>query len=183
MNNLSGSILIAPPSVKGNFWYKTVVLVTEDHTHGSMGLVLNKRSQMTVNEFAEQLGYDVDLPGYLYLGGPVNVKALSFLHTNEWKCSNTLQINEHFSISSSEDILPRLAMGNVPNQWRLFLGVCGWSPKQLIGEIKGEPPWKAETSWCTAQSDTGIVFDNDLKDQWVTALERSGQEFAQNMLI
>ena len=68
--DLTGQLLIAPPSVKGSFWYKTVVLVTEHHENGSMGLVLNKRSQMTVNEFASQLGFNLDVPGFLYLGGP-----------------------------------------------------------------------------------------------------------------
>jgi putative transcriptional regulator len=179
----AGNLLIAPPSVKGNFWYKTVILVTEDHANGSLGLVLNKRSQMSVKEFGEQLGVNIDLPGYLYLGGPVNVKAMSLLHTNEWSCNNTMRINEEVSISSSEDILPRLAMGNVPKNWRLFLGVCGWSPKQLIGEIKGDPPWNQNTSWCIAQSDNPLVFEADQTDQWVQALERSGQEFAQNMLV
>jgi putative transcriptional regulator len=178
----SGQLLIAPPAVKGTFWYKTVVLVTEDHASGSLGLVLNKRSQMTISEFAAQIGVELDLPGYLYLGGPINVKSLSFLHTNDWRCSNTMQINEHFSISSAEDILPRLAMGHVPNQWRMFLGMCGWSPNQLLGEIKGIPPWSPETSWCTASSSPDLVFEHDLKDQWVQVLERSGQEFAQNIL-
>jgi putative AlgH/UPF0301 family transcriptional regulator len=73
-------------------------------------------------------------------------------------------------------------MGHVPNQWRMFLGMCGWSPNQLLGEIKGIPPWSPETSWCTASSSPDLVFEHDLKDQWVQVLERSGQEFAQNIL-
>lgn len=180
--DITGNLLIAPPAVKGNFWYKTVILVTEHHDSGSMGLVLNKRSQMTVNEFAQQLGFHMDVPGYLYLGGPINVKSLSFLHSTEWHCSNTMLINEHFSLSSAEEILPRLALGDRPKKWRMFLGVCGWSPKQLIGEIQGTPPWDHSVSWCTAKSDQSLVFEPDLKDQWIQSLERSGQEFAQNIL-
>jgi putative transcriptional regulator len=179
---LTGNLLIAPPSVKGNFWYKTVVLVTEHHHSGSMGLVLNKRSQMTVNEFVSQLGFDMDVPGFLYLGGPINVKCLSFLHTNEWRCNNTMRINNHLSLSSAEEILPRLVLGDRPKSWRMFLGVCGWSPNQLISEIKGVPPYDQNVSWCTAQSDKELVFGTDLKEQWVQSLERSGQEFAQNIL-
>jgi putative transcriptional regulator len=180
--NLTGNLLIAPPSVKGNFWYKTVVLVTEHHENGSMGLVLNKRSQMTVNEFAGQLGIHLDVPGFLYLGGPINVKSLSFLHSSEWRCNNTMQINNYLSLSSAEEILPRLALGDRPKQWRMFLGVCGWSPGQLLGEIKGDPPWDHNVSWCTAKSDMDMIFGADTKDQWMQSLERSGQEFAQNIL-
>jgi putative transcriptional regulator len=180
--NIVGNLLIAPPAVKGNFWYKTVIVVTEHHSQGSMGLVLNKRSQMSISEFGDQLGMHIDVPGFVYLGGPVNVKSLSFLHTNDWSCNNTMRINEHISLSSSEDILPRLAEGDTPEYWRLFLGVCGWGPGQLLNEIKGTPPWHQETSWCTATSSLPLLFESDLKDQWVQCLDKSGQEFAQNIL-
>ena len=182
MNDIIGNLLIAPPSVKGNFWYKTVLMITENHTDGSVGLVLNKRSQMSIVEFGEQLGVNLDLPGFIYLGGPLNVKSLSFLHTNEWRSTNTMRVNSKFSLSSAEDILPRLAMGDAPKQWRIFLGMCGWSPGQLESEIKGTPPYDHNVSWCTAQSDLSLVFGSDNKDQWCNALDRSGQEFAQNML-
>lgn len=180
--DLIGNLLIAPPAVKNNFWYKTVIMVTENHQDGSVGLVLNKRSQMTVKEFGEQLGMRINLPGFIYLGGPVNVKSFSFLHTNEWSSSNTLQINEHFSLSSDEDILPRIALGDTPKQWRMFLGMCGWGPNQLLTEVKGIHPYPVENSWCTATADLNMVFGLDYKDQWNAALDRSGQEFAQNIL-
>lgn len=180
--DLIGNLLIAPPSVKGNFWYKTVLMVTEHHSSGSVGLVLNKRSQMSIVEFGEQLGFQLDLPGFVYLGGPVNVKSLSFLHTSEWVSKNTMQINDEFSLSSADDILPRLAMGDTPLRWRIFLGVAGWSPGQLVNEIKGAPPYHQNTSWCTANSDLDLVFGSDNKDQWCNALDRSGLEFAQTIL-
>ena len=180
--NLAGNILIAPPSVKGNFWYKTSILITEDHASGSMGLVLNKRSQVTIEEFGAQLGMHVPVEGYVYLGGPVNVKSLSFLHTNDWHCSNTMRINDQLSLSSSDEILPRMARGDLPSFWRLFLGVCGWGPRQLVNEIKGTHPFNHSTSWCYARSDLDLVFNYDLKDQWIQSLERSGQEFAQSLL-
>jgi putative transcriptional regulator len=179
---ITGNLLIAPPAVKGNFWYKTVIMITENHSEGSVGVVLNKRSQMSIIEFGEQLGFKLDLPGYVYLGGPVNVKSLSFLHSNEWTSKNTMRINDQFSLSSADDILPRLAMGDTPKQWRLFLGMCGWADGQLAGEIQGKHPWKHETSWCVARSSLDLVFGSDNKDQWCEALDRAGLEFAQRIL-
>lgn len=182
MNKLVGNLLIAPPAVKGNFWYKTVILVTEHHDQGSIGLVLNKRSQMSVVEFGEQLGFKLDVPGFVYLGGPVNVKSLSFLHTNDWTSKNTMRVSNQFSISSADDILPRLSNGDQPARWRLFLGMCGWSQHQLQNELKGVQPWKHEHSWLTADYNQELVFGSDNNDQWCTCLDRSGQEFAQKML-
>lgn len=181
--DIVGNLLIAPPAVKNTFWYKTVIMVTEHHGDGSVGIVLNKRSQMSIKEFGEQLNFDLDIPGFIYLGGPVNVKSLSFLHSNDWVSKNTMRINDEFSLSSADDILPRLAMGDKPKKWRIFLGMCGWSPGQLIGEITGTAPWQKETSWCTVSSSQDLVFESDNKDQWCNALDQSGLEFAQNILV
>jgi putative transcriptional regulator len=181
--DLSGTLLIAPPKLKSNFWYKSVIFVTEHHANGSMGLILNKRSEMTVSEFSEQVGIArLNIPGYIYLGGPVNIKALSMLHSSEWSCSNTMQINEDFSISSAEDLLVRLGDGDAPRQFRLFLGLCGWAPRQLAEELKGTSQRDHSFSWLTASADYESVFDNDLKDQWNSAVERSGNEFVQSIL-
>ena len=181
--NLIGNLLIAPPAVKGSFWYKTVIMITEHHSHGSVGLVINKRSTLSIRDFGEQVGIPLSVDGYVYQGGPVNPHSLSFLHTNDWTCKNTLRINDTVSISSAEDILPRLAIGDHPSQWRLFLGLCGWGPGQLAGEIAGTPPFKKETSWCTSSADLDLIFESDNKDQWCNALDYSGKEFAQNMLL
>jgi putative transcriptional regulator len=180
--SLAGTLLIAPPKMKNSFWYKSVIFLTEHHQNGSMGLILNKRSQMTVSEFTENLGPRMNIPGNIYLGGPVNVKALSMLHSSEWSCSNTMQINDSFSISSAEDLLIRLNDGDAPRQFRLFLGLCGWAPRQLQEELKGTPPRDHSFSWLTASANHEIVFDSDLKDQWHQAVERSGNEFVQSIL-
>lgn len=180
--NLVGNILIAPPAVKNNFWHKSVIIVTEHHNQGSVGLVLNKRSNMSIREFGNQLGFELNIPGFVYVGGPVNSKSLSLLHSNEWYSKNTMRINDTFSLSSADDILPRMAEGDCPIYWRLFLGMCGWGPGQLRAEIKGESPWTHETSWCLASPSIDLVFGSDNKDQWTSALDRSAFEFAQTVL-
>lgn len=180
--DFAGTLLIAPPKIKDSFWYKSVIFVTEHHRNGSMGLILNKRSEMSITEFTEQIGPAMNIPGYMYLGGPVNIKALTMLHSSEWQCSNTMQVNDDFSISSAEDLLTRLGDGDAPKHFRLFLGLCGWAPNQLMSELKGTPPRDHSFSWLTSSANHEIVFDFDQKDQWFKAVEHSGQEFAQSIL-
>lgn len=180
--NLAGKILIAPPNVRGNFWAKTVIYVTEHHDRGSMGIVLNKRSKMTIREFAEQCDVNLDVDGYMYVGGPVNVKAMTMLHSPEWSCSNTMRINNNFSLSSAEDLLEKLAMGHFPKYWRLFVGLCAWAPDQLESELKGIGPYNHNYSWLTATPTHTSVFDLENQDQWTSAIEQSGSEFVQNLL-
>jgi len=180
--NLVGNLLIAPPAVKGNFWHKSVIMVTEHHTHGSVGLVLNKRTPLSISDLGKQLDIPLDVEGHVYQGGPINTQSLSFLHSNDWQSKNTLRINEYFSLSSADDILPRLSIGDEPNHWRLFLGMSGWGAGQLLCEFQGLSPWKKEHSWCHCTADLGLVFEVDQKEQWCDALDRSAQEFAENLL-
>lgn len=179
--NFTGKLLIAPPKVKQGFWYKSVIFITEDHINGSMGLLLNKRSSVSVAEFTEQIGERMNIPGYIYVGGPVNIKALTMLHSSEWSCTNTMQINETFSISSSDDLLPRLSEGDAPKHFRLFLGLCGWAPTQLQDEYEGAPPRDRNMSWLIANSELDLVFHHDLKDQWLQSLEKSSNDFVQSI--
>ena len=179
----TGNLLISPPIVRNSFWHKTVILITEHGSNGTLGLVLNKSSNLNVIEFGKQLNMILNVPGMVYLGGPINSQSLSLLHTNDWHCKNTMQINEHFSISSADDILPRLSSGDAPRQWRLLLGMCGWAPGQLSAELMGVEPYKKETSWITATADLDLVFDTDGHEQWCSALDQSAREFAQSILL
>ena len=177
-----GNIIIAPPAVKNSFWHKAVIIVTEHTVQGTLGIVLNKPSNMSINDLGSQLNILLNVPGQVYVGGPINKHSLTMLHTPEWSCMNTLRINNSFCISSSNDMLHRLGDGDYPRQWRLFLGMCGWAPNQLASELNGLAPYKKETSWVTTSANHDLVFENDGPDQWCEALDQSAKEFAQNIL-
>jgi len=59
--NIVGNLLIAPPAVKTSFWHKTVVMVTEHHDQGSLGLVLNRKSELSLTDFGRQLGFNINI--------------------------------------------------------------------------------------------------------------------------
>lgn len=178
----AGKLLIAPPSVKQSFWSKSVIFLTEDHDRGSIGFVLNKPSRMSIIEFSTQHGIESDVPGCLHVGGPVNTNALTVLHSSEWACGNTMKVNDHFSISSSADLLMRFAQGDQPKKWRMFAGLCAWAPNQLTCEIKGIPPYQHNTSWLFSSADPALVFGLDSSEQWTTSVEKCSYEFVQTVL-
>jgi putative transcriptional regulator len=180
--NLNGNLLIAPPAIRDSFWVKTVIMITEHHSSGSIGLMLNKRSSYSIAEIGERLDLELNFPGFVYIGGPVSTSVITILHTNEWQCDNTRRINKQFSLSSSEDMLTKLSNGNTPQKWRLFAGLSGWAPNQLNLEIKGLPPYSHTNSWCTATSNIDLVFDTDNKIQWELSLAQSGTDFAKSIL-
>jgi putative transcriptional regulator len=183
IDKLRGQLLITPPFIKSGFWAKTVVLVTEHKLDNSTGLIINKPSQVSIQEFGKQLGFDLRYPGYVQIGGPINIHNLILLHTSEWSSDNTLQINDTFSISSSEDILPRLANKDHPAKWRILMGLCGWDSNQLEDEIDGTLPQYRNTSWCVTQANTELVFNSNSTVQWNKSIDCSAIEFTSNYLF
>lgn len=179
----TGKLLIAPPNVRGNFWEKTVIYITEDHNRGSVGFVLNKPSKMSIKEFSQQHGVKSEIEGYIYVGGPVNVNALTVLHSSEWECGNTLRINDKFSLSSASDLLYRFSIGDIPHFWRIFAGLCAWAPEQLHNEIQGVNGYQHNKSWLLSSAAQSLVFDFDAAEQWTAAVERSSKEFVQTILV
>jgi putative transcriptional regulator len=180
--NYNGKLIIAPPSIRGNFWQKSVIFITENHFKGSMGVLLNRNSKNTIKDFGTQVGFSCNIPGYVYIGGPVSTKALTILHSSEWRCENTLEINNDFSLSSHGEILQRLNDGDLPKYWRLFLGLCAWNPKQLENEVFGNHPYNHENSWLIATPTYHNVFELDSTEQWTYAIDKSSSEFVQKLL-
>lgn len=180
--NYTGKLLIAPPSIKGSFWQKSVIYITENHHRGSLGVVLNKSSKSTISDFSKQCGIDCNIEGMVYVGGPVNTKALTILHSSEWSCQNTMKINDMFSLSSHNQLLQQLTIGDKPKFWRMFLGLCAWNPEQLENEIRGSHPYHHNSSWLTATPTYQSVFATDGNEQWTSGIEMSSHEFVQSIL-
>src|SRR5258705_6960413 len=81
---LKGRLLLDSGQLQGSFFQRTVVLICEHNAEGAFGLVLNRATGSKVGEMVV-----ADLPGVLkeyplYLGGPVQPTALSFLHSDSF---------------------------------------------------------------------------------------------------
>lgn len=179
-----GTLLIAPPTVQHHLWSTSTVLITDIEREKTIGLIANRGSRMSISEFGERLGHDLDhIPGLLFLGGPERQTSFSLLHSPEWSCTNTFNINDHFSISSSNDILTRFEQGDEPQYWRMFLGMCVWDTDKLDDQISGKLNSSTSINWCTSSCDVDLLFDTDIDDIWDSALERCSLEFAQNFML
>src|SRR5258706_15036100 len=82
--SLTGQLLLGGGDLLGSFFHRTVVLVCQHDDEGAFGLVLNRASGSKVGELIV-----ADLPDTLkepplFLGGPVQPTALSFLHADNF---------------------------------------------------------------------------------------------------
>src|SRR5438552_7335322 len=79
---LKGQLLLDSGQLHGSFFQRSVVLICQHDAEGAFGLVLNRSTGSNVGEIIV-----ADLPDQLkgsplYLGGPVQPSALSFLLTD-----------------------------------------------------------------------------------------------------
>jgi len=172
-------LLIAHPNLpRHSIFSKSVIYLYEDNTRsGSVGVILNKNSEYTVNYLAESKGFFYpDHNQMLKLGGPVSEKTILMLHSDEWYSSNTMQVGGGLAVSSDDIMIEKLSMGNEPRQWTMCLGMCAWQPGQLAMEINAQFPYTIENSWLTCEADDTIVFGYDGESQWEKAVELSSQQ-------
>jgi len=177
--NLEGKLLVSHPNMaKDSIFYKSVIYLYQDRVQqGSIGVITNKPSKFTLGDLCNEkaiLGNTVQ--EMVYHGGPVNTNALVLLHTAGWSSQNTAGAGNNLFITSDNLMLEKLVHGDVPRYWRLFGGLCGWAPGQLIAELEGRYPFRAENSWLIAEPNTELLFEETGDKQWKTAVELSSQQ-------
>lgn len=168
-NCLAGSILISTPKLANQALEECVVYVY-DHSPqiGAQGIVINRKSGLTVETLVERMNYVTANPSLnapLYHGGFVEESGVAMLHTGEWFSSNTRPVTSEISISSDMFMIEKLVNGNEPNNWIMCAGKCAWEPGELEDEVKAN-------FWLTAPATNSILFSaySETK-QWRTALE------------
>jgi len=177
--NREGKLLIAHPRCpEDSYFHKSVIYLYQDHPKiGSIGLMLNKPSTITLKNLSEeQLHHYENINVPVFHGGPVNQQALVLLHSDEWTSTNSSHVGPGLMISSDEQMIKRLSYGDEPKLWRIFGGFCGWQPRQLDLELAGTYPFKAENSWLLVNPTTDLIFKYTGNNQWKTAVDLSSQQ-------
>jgi putative transcriptional regulator len=163
---MQGQLLLDSGQLGGSFFQRTVVLVCQHNAEGAFGLVLNRSLGKTVGEMIV-----ADLPNPLkesplYLGGPVQPAALSYLHTDNFLPEADVMPN--LALGHSLDDLLEIGEGFSPTKKvRLFAGYSGWSPGQLESEMKRK-------AWLTFPATVQLVFDTPPDKLWQKILLDKG---------
>ena len=119
----------------------------------------------------------------LYWGGPVNANTVWMLHSTEWSCDHTVEINEEWSMTSNIEMFQDFANGNFPRHFRLMLGYCSWAKNQLQSELEGMPPWNHNNSWLIAENlGPEWLFDQPVELLWDNATTLSSHQAVANWL-
>jgi putative transcriptional regulator len=98
------------------------------------------------------------------------------LHSDEWRSAHTTTAGPSYFLTSDDYMFERLALGDQPAYWKMFLGLCAWKPGQLDMELGGQFPFKSENSWLTADANDHIMFELDGDKMWEAAIELSSKQ-------
>ena len=161
-----GTLLAAHPDLSDEYFANSVVLLTENHTRGTIGIVINTPHMHTLRQVLEARSWPTG--DALYQGGPVNQSALLLLHSSEWYSANTMTVTPTLSISSDTHMLDKTQEGNTPRQFRFIAGMSGWAPGQLASEI-------AQGRWLTTPATDDLIWSDDGKQQWTRTIERCAE--------
>ena len=82
--NFKGQLLLDSGQLAGSFFQRTVTLICRHDGEGAFGLVLNRSLGKTAGEMIVANLPETLKESPLYLGGPVQPTALSFLHTDNF---------------------------------------------------------------------------------------------------
>lgn len=166
---LKGQLLLDSGQLRGSFFQRTVVLICQHDAEGAFGLILNRSSGSTVGEMIV-----ADLPdplkgSPLYLGGPVQPSALSFLITD--------------AFIPDANVLPNLSLGHTldalmetgesysaTRKIKMFVGYAGWSPGQLEEEMK-------RNAWLAHPASVELVFETSPDQLWQAVLSKKGWKY------
>jgi putative transcriptional regulator len=168
MNSLKGQFILDGGTLAGSPFHRTVVLICQHDATGAFGLVLNRPSPHKVGEALDELLPEPVKSLMVFVGGPVQPQALSYL------------IYDPSGTQSGEQIvLPGLRLTHTLDeletispeaQLKFFAGYAGWSPGQLDNEMKLK-------AWLTHPASIGDVFCSKPTELWKTIIRTKGMEY------
>lgn len=185
--NLTHHFLIAMPGVRDALFARSVVYVCEHNERGTLGLIINKPSDIMLGQLFDKL----DLPlqradlavQSVLLGGPVQTDRGFVLHEPVHACAvegspqaqeqdetlfaSTLRIPGGLEMTTSKDVLEALASGGGPQRLLVTLGYSAWGEGQLESELR-------ENAWLTVGADLAVLFDTSLSERYDRALALLG---------
>jgi putative transcriptional regulator len=162
-----GSLLVAAPTLTDPNFARTVIYVLEHDDGGSVGVVLNRPSEVPLRDVLPRWWRLATSPRHLFVGGPVE--------TGGALCLTQLRPGipaEGWTAVAGPVGLTDLAVdpdqvSSTVRRLRIFMGYAGWGAGQLAAEIEGG-------AWLVVAGRPADVFTDPGVDLWSDVLRRQG---------
>lgn len=155
-----GRLLVASPQLSDPHFDRTVVLVLEHDEDGTVGLVLNRPTEVPVAEVLASWGRQAAPPAVVFTGGPVSPEVAVGLARRPDGVADWEPVVDDVGLVELSD---EQAGGALPG--RVFAGYAGWGPGQLAGEL-------AAGAWFVVDGRGDDVIGEEPESLWRRVLRR-----------
>lgn len=132
-----GKLLIAEPALTGDVSFSRSVVLLAEHNHdGSVGFILNKPLEYTINDLVSEISASFQV----FNGGPVEQDNLYFIHKVPDLIDNSIEISDGIYWGGDFEKIVQLINSNLISEEdiRFFLGYTGWDSSQLDKELSSK---------------------------------------------
>jgi putative transcriptional regulator len=173
----AGELLVATPLLGDPNFRRTVVLVVEHEPgEGTLGVVLNRPTEVSVGQVLEPWTDLATGPSVVFTGGPVaptSALALALATSDAeplgWRGIDAVPGMSRIGLVDLE--APPQVIAAEISSLRVFAGYAGWGSGQLQAEID-------EGAWYVLPGDPADPFMADPARLWQAVLRRQGGELA-----
>ena len=152
-----GKMLVATEMIQGDIFSKTVIILLHYDRTGAMGLVVNRPTEVAIEEVLPEGDALVKRADILYWGGPVQMNSLRvMIRTQDPPGEAENVVGSVYLVSLNDDSPDEL---DKASHLRVFLGYAGWAPGQLDREL-------ATGSWLVVDASEERVFPAEPAKLW-----------------
>ena len=161
-----GVLLVASPALSDPNFSQSVVLVLEHGSEGTLGVIVNRSTNVLLSEALPDLTVLKGTTYRLFSGGPVEPARLILLSRLKDPPAGARSVFDGVYVGGTPEVLERIITQAKPNEtFRAFAGVAGWAPGQLQYEM-------LQGAWAILPPDSIGIFDQDPATFWEDCLSR-----------
>ena len=154
-----GVFLVASPSMNDPNFRQTVVLVLEHSPEGTIGVIVNRATDVLLSEALPGVRTLKGTTHRLFAGGPVQPNIVLLLSRLKEPQPDMRPVFDDVYVGGNPDVLERLLRQAGPAaKFRAFAGYAGWAPGQLGFEM-------LQGSWAVLPPE-GSLFEKDPASLW-----------------
>ena len=134
----AGDVIISQTHWDNEEFNRTVILMLQHDERGSVGIILNRQSNLKVGDVIPDLSFSHDL----YYGGPCGINKIGFIHSIK-NLSQSIRISGGIYWGGNVYQLQHLLANDLadPGELRFFAGLVEWAPGELADEITNKHWW------------------------------------------
>ena len=161
-----GMFLVAKRALDDSHFGQSVVYLVEHGEGGTLGLIVNRSSDVKLSEAVPDIEDKQATAHALYYGGPVGLPMILMLVRSESATEGMAHVVDDVYISSDRRVLNEvLAVEKPDSELRFYIGHSGWAVGQLDFElVRGD--------WYVVAADTDAIFSDETDSLWNRLIER-----------